>query len=132
MASRGQTCSVSPRLGDDVPRKAGVSDWFHFPITNPTILAGTHLRCNFAAGTLNLQDTDAFLRAIHVWTRTNRFFTRDNLSVTGDFSNNWSPDQTVFAFPDHVVDGAVGISVLVFFDSLANVTFTGAGLRFHD
>ncbi len=112
--------------------KANVRSWFHFPITNTTILNDVRLKCNLAAVTMNLQSTDAFLQAIHVWDRTNRFFVREGLSVTGDFSNNWSPDQTVFTFPDRVVDGAIGISVLIFFDSPANVVFTGAGIRLHD
>jgi hypothetical protein len=112
--------------------KAGISNWFPFPKTNPTILAGVLLRCNLAAVTLNLQVTDAFLRAVHVWDRVNRFAEFNGLNVTGDFSNTWIPGQNVFTFPDHLVDGAVGISVLVFFDSNAEVTFTGAGLKFHD
>jgi hypothetical protein len=112
--------------------KAGISNWFHFPITNPTILAGTRLFCNLAAVTANLQATDAFLQAFHLWDRVTRFAAFDNLNVTGDFGNIWSAGQTVFTFPDHQVDGAVGISVLVFFDSDSEVTFTGAGLRFHN
>ena len=112
--------------------KAGVSNWFHFPITNTTILNDVRLRCNLAAVTLNLQSTDAFLQAMHVWDRTHRFFARDDLNVTGDFSNDWTLGQNLFTFPDQVVDGAIGISVLIFFDSPANVTFTGAGIRLHN
>ena len=44
-----------------------------------------------------------------------KFTVFDNLNVTGDFSNNWSAGQAMFTFPDHSVDGAVGISILVFF-----------------
>ena len=121
--------------------KAGVRNWFHFPITNTTVVDDERLACDIAAVTLNLQATDAFLEAVHLWDRTERFFRREGLSVTGDFSNDWSPDQTSFGavvgegpgyFLPHIVQGAVGISVLIFFDSPANVTFTGAGIRLRD
>jgi hypothetical protein len=123
---------LSQGWGTTFRGKANVSNWYHFPITNPTILAGTRLSCNLAAVTLSLQPTDAFLKAFHVWDRTNPFFANNNLNVSEDLSNTWAAGKNVFTFPDHVVDGAVGISVLIFFDAPANVTFTGAGLRFYN
>ena len=111
--------------------RGGTSNWFHFPITNPTIFNGVRLKCNLAAVTLNLRPAATLIR-FHLWDRVNRFFTRDGLSVGGDLSNTWNPGQNMFTFADHSVDGAVGISVAISFTADSDVTFTGAGLRFHD
>lgn len=108
--------------------KGHQANWFHFPITNPTIFEGARLTCTSAAVTLNLR-AGALLTNFYLWDRTNNFFARDGLSVGGDLSNSWTLNQNLFTF-NHVVDGAVGISVAVTFSSDANVTFTGAGLRF--
>jgi hypothetical protein len=110
--------------------RGGTLNWFHFPITNPTVLNGVRLSCNLAAVTLNLR-SGAILTRFHLWDRVNRFFTKDGLSVGGDLSDIWSQGQNQFEF-DHVVDGAIGISIAITFSSDTDVTFTGAGLRFHD
>jgi hypothetical protein len=106
--------------------------WFHFPITTPTILAGVRQKCNLAAVTLNLAPADAFLQSFHLYDRLNRFFFRDNLNETGDLDDTVVMNRNMFTFPDHEVNGWVGISVMIFFDADADVTFTGAGVRFHD
>jgi hypothetical protein len=110
----------------------GTDNWFNFPITSLTIFNGVRLTCNLVAVTLDLEATNAFLRSVWVFDRLNNFFQSPPLNVTGDFSNTWSFGQNMFGFPDHLVDGAIGISVNVFFDQDANVKFTGAGARFHD
>ena len=112
--------------------RRGVQNWFHFPITNPTIERDVRLQCNLAAVTLNLEPRRTFLRSMHLWDRTNRFFISPDLNVTDDLSATWATGRNVFEFPDHVVDGAIGISVLIEFSETSEVTFTGAGLRFHD
>jgi hypothetical protein len=106
----------------------GTANWFHFGITNPTIVEGVRLTCNLAAVTLNLR-SGALLSNFYLWDRTDNFFARDGLSVGGDLSNSWVSNQNAFAV-NKQVQGAIGISVRVTFSSDANVTFTGAGLRF--
>jgi len=122
---------LSQGWGTTYRGRGGTSNWFHLPITNPTIFNGVRLRCNLAAVTLNLRP-GATLTNFHLWDRVSRFFTRDGLSVGGDLSNTWNSNLNVFSFADHSVDGAVGISVAISFTNDSEVTFTGAGLRFHD
>jgi hypothetical protein len=122
---------LSQGWGTTFRGKAGVENWFHFPITNPTIFNGQRLKCNQAAVTLELPSGQAYLKAFHLWDRVTKFFARDNLSVTGNYGNTWIQNRNAYSFPDHVVDGAIGISVLVRFSVLCNVKFTGAGLVFH-
>jgi hypothetical protein len=110
----------------------GTDNWFHFPITNPTILNGQRLKCNLVAVTLDLEATNAFLKSVWVFDRLNTFFQSPGLTVSENLSDTWVTGKNVFVFPDREVQGAIGISVNVFFDQDANVKFTGAGARFHD
>ncbi len=50
--------------------RKGTKNWFHFPITNPTILSDGRLSCNLAAVTLELENEKAFIEAMHLWDRT--------------------------------------------------------------
>jgi hypothetical protein len=110
----------------------GTDNWFHFPITNPTILNDKRLKCNLVAVTLALEPSNAFLRIVMVFDRTNNFFSQAAMNVNEDLSNQWVEGKNQFTFPDKEVQGAIGISVNIFFDQDANVTFTGAAARFHD
>ena len=119
--------------GETFRGKGGTDHWFHFPITTPTILNDVRLKCNLVAVTFNPDTTNAFLRRVRVFDRLNMFFESNLLAETGtDLSNSWVFGRNLFDFPDHVVDGSIGISVNFSFDQDANVTFTGAGARFHD
>lgn len=118
--------------GETFRGKGGTDHWFHFPITNPTILNDVRLKCDLVAVTLHLEATNAFLRNIWVFDRTDNFFQSPGMNVTGDRSNTWVMGENAISFPDREVNGAIGISVNIFFDQDSDVTFTGAGARFHD
>jgi hypothetical protein len=105
---------------------------FFAPITNPVIFNDIRLSANFAAVTLSLQPQDAFLNEFRVIDRLTTVFERTGLNVTGDFSNVWVTGSNAFDLPDRPVDGHLVIQVTIKTDAFADVTFTGAGIRFHD
>jgi len=123
---------LSRGWGTSFRGKQNVQTWFHFPITYPQMLNGKRMWCNLAGVTLSLEPANAFFQSMHLWDRRNRFFWIDNLNLTGNYGSTWTENINWFRFPDYQVNGAVGISVLVYFDDAGTVTFTGAGLRLHD
>jgi hypothetical protein len=115
-------------------KATGLLNGFHFPITNPTMLADKRLICNFAAVTMYLGENKAFLNAIEVVDRVHTVLAKDLRSarITGDYRDEWTLGENAFSFPNHSVDGAMGVTVYVDFEQTSNVIFTGAGLIFHD
>jgi hypothetical protein len=110
----------------------GTDNWFHFPIPHPTILNGQRLKCDLVAVTLDLEPTNAFLKSVWVFDRLDLVFQSPDLTVSENLGDTWIPDKNRFTFADREVQGAIGISVNIFFDQDADVTFTGAAARFHD
>jgi hypothetical protein len=120
------------RTGKRFRIKANKTVEFFAPITNPVVFNDVRLRANFAAVTLSLQPQDAFLIGFSVMDRLAVYFEQSGLNVTGDFSNVWNTGSNAFNLPDTPVDGHLVIVATIRTDADADVTFTGAGITFHN
>jgi hypothetical protein len=104
---------------------------FYIPFTNPVIVDDVRFHADFAAVTFQLSPT-AVLTSFQVWDRTTNVFTSPPLAITGNYRRRWSIDENAFVLPfDAAVQGSLAIKVSMSSTDVAEVIFTGAGLKFH-
>jgi len=112
--------------------RGGKSIDFYVPITNPAIFGGVRLKADYAAVTFSLPPT-ALLIAFQVIDRTTPVFSRDGLAVTGNFRRVWVENSNAFILSENMeVQGALAIKVTILSGAETDITFTGAGIRFHN
>jgi hypothetical protein len=112
--------------------RANTGNWFHSPIAVPLGWGDADLpeRCNEVIVYLDLP-AHTSMQAIHVWSRVPLFFRRDGLNVTGNYTNRVVLNENQFQFPKRQAT-AIGISVFVRFNAVADVTFSGVEVAFED
>jgi hypothetical protein len=124
---------VADTAGKRFRIRQGKTITFRVPVPNLVMLNAVRLKCNMMAVTLILQDQDAFLRGVSLWDRYSLVVDFSGFSLTGSqYGTSWVLGENAFMFTDYEVQGSLSIAVRVSTDADAEVSFSGAGLRFHN
>jgi hypothetical protein len=109
--------------------RSGTANWFHVGVPTPVIVDDVRLRLQrvmilFAAG------VSCDLTNVHVWDGPNRIQTFGPFAITRNHFGGLDASNTFNAPANPLVFWGVGISVLIRFNTAANITFYSAGIDF--
>ncbi len=109
------------------------AEWFHFAIPTPVITDGQHSTVKKVFMLYKTEGT-AKITAVHVYDAGAKIFAIDNLTLTGDHSQNLDSSNTWLVTP-HPMTFGLGISVHVDFGDatpggVPSIRFTTAGADF--
>jgi uncharacterized protein DUF6623 len=110
-------------------RAAWVTNIFHVAIPVPSMIVGSQARLDKVFVLFNIQGW-AEITHVHVWDGPRFLQEFTNFSRSGDHSGAIDNENTFDLPSNPAIQFGVGLSVIVRFNSDANITFTGAGADF--